>query len=191
MQTNENAIARNAENYQKKRRKKNKFWQLVQQRVRPNGWVCVTESVYTKTRYHFVTVFVCIYQYRSRTLLCSSSHSSGDLIFNVFIFVHSFRSSFNAIIMVLLLYLFGYLFEMIYIFHSRIFIQKKPNEPREIIHHILFSHHMAMALEEFTGCFWYSRDLLVASLVKGLFIITIWIQSTGRETFGERFVPED
>lgn len=41
-----------------------------------------------------------------------------------------------------------------------------------IDHH--FSHHMAMALEEFTGShrdFWYSREISVSSLVKGLFSI--------------------
>lgn len=41
-----------------------------------------------------------------------------------------------------------------------------------------FSHHMAMALEEFTGWFWYSRDLLVASSVEGLFIM---IQKTDKK----------
>lgn len=33
----------------------------------------------------------------------------------------------------------------------------------------IYFHHMAMALEEFTGWIWYSRDLLVASSVIGTF----------------------
>lgn len=108
------------------------------------------ESIDAKSRvFSTVTEFVYINNDRSRTnAINSTAHSMWDLILNEF--------------------LFSVIIECHY-YVAVLLICTNQFQCGTIDRH--FSHHMAMALEEFTGWFWYSRDLLVASLVRGLFII--------------------